>query len=122
MYRVGGGLEMGGRGRRLSVVAYAASPLMLGAFGGGRLPDLVLIALAPILLLPILRAAGVLADAGWRSVASGVAGLAIATSLAPWSIAFVAGAGVVAAAPCVASRKTPAGAFLRRAFAISGRS
>src|SRR6266849_2625029 len=84
-YRLAGALQMRDRGRRLAVIAYAASPLMLGAFGGGRLPDLVLIALAPVLLLPILRAAGGWADAGWRSVASGVAGLAIATSLAPWS-------------------------------------
>jgi len=120
MYRLAGALQMGDRGRRLAVVAYAASPLMLGAFGGGRLPDLVLIALAPILLLPILRAAGVLADAGWRSVASGVAGLAVATSLAPWSIAFVAGAGLVVAALCIGTRKTTAGAVLRRTVVIIG--
>jgi len=121
MYRLAGALQMGDRGRRLSVVAYAASPLMLGAFGGGRLPDLVLIALAPVLLLPILRAAGVLGDTGWRSVAAGVAGLAIATSLAPWSIVFVAGAGLLVAALCVGTRKTTAGDVLRRtAIIISG--
>jgi hypothetical protein len=120
MFRLTGALQMGDRGRRLAVIAYAASPLMLGAFGGGRLPDLVLIALAPVLLLPILRAAGVLADAGWRSVAAGVAGLAIATSLAPWSIVFFAGSGIVVAALCVGTRKTTAGDVLRRTGIIIG--
>jgi hypothetical protein len=120
MYRLAGALQMGSRGRRLAVVAYAVSPLMLGAFGGGRLPDLVLIALAPVLLLPILRAAGILADSGWRSTAAGVAGVAIATSLAPWSIAFVAGCGLVVAVLCIGTRKTTAGAVLRRTAMIIG--
>ena len=72
MHRLCLALGMKDRGRRLAVVAYAASPLMLAAFGGGRLPDLVLLAFAPALLIPLVRAAGLAPEGGWRSVASGI--------------------------------------------------
>jgi GT2 family glycosyltransferase len=120
MYRLTGAIKLGSRGRRLGVIVYASSPLILGAFGGGRLPDLVLVALAPLLVLPLLRAAGVLPETGWRSVAAGVAGLAIATSLAPWSIIFFAGSGVVLAVLSTGARKSSAGAVLRRTVTIVG--
>src|SRR5438477_128263 len=78
MHRLCLALGMKDRGRRLAVVAYAASPLMLGAFGGGRLPDLVLLAFAPALLIPLARASGVAPGGNWRTVAAGIASLAVA--------------------------------------------
>ena len=118
MHRLCLALGMKDRGRRLAVVAYAASPLMLGAFGGGRLPDLVLLALAPALLIPLARASGVAPSGNWRTVAAGIACLAVATSLAPWSIVFFAGAGIVIAALCAGTRKTTAGDVLKRTVTI----
>ncbi|MGZ4208989.1 MAG: glycosyltransferase family 2 protein [Actinomycetota bacterium] len=121
MYRLTGALDFGRSARRLAVIVYAASPLMLGAFGGGRLPDLVLIAAAPLLVLPLLRASGVAPETGWRSTAAGIAGVAAATALAPWSIVFTAGSGLVIAALTAGVRKTTAGAVLRRtAMVVSG--
>lgn len=121
MYRLTGALGFRRGARRLAVIVYAASPLMLGAFGGGRLPDLVLIAAAPVLVLPLLRASGLAPETGWRSGAAGIAGVAIATSLAPWSIVFTAGSGVVIAALSAGVRKTTAVAVLRRtALVVAG--
>ena len=119
MFRLTGALGLNDRGRRLAVISYAVSPLMLGAFGGGRFPDLVLIALAPAMLSPLLRASGILPDAGWRTVAAGVVAVAIATSLAPWSVVFFVGSGVALAALCAGSRKTTATTVLRRTVAIA---
>jgi hypothetical protein len=93
---------------------------MLSAFGGGRFPDLVLLALAPALLIPLVRAAGIGLDRGWRSVAAGIASLAIATALAPWSIVFVAGAGMLLAILCAGARKTTATDVLKRAAIVVG--
>jgi GT2 family glycosyltransferase len=118
MHRLGLALGMQDRGRRLAVVAYAASPLMLGAFGGGRLPDLVLLAFAPALLIPLVRAAGIGPGAGWRTVAAGIASLAVATSLAPWAVVFFAGSGVIIAALCAGTRKTTTGDVLKRTVTI----
>ena len=120
MHRLCLALGMKDRGRRLAVVAYAASPLMLAAFGGGRLPDLVLLAFAPALLIPLVRAAGLAPEGGWRSVASGITWLAVATALAPWSVAFFAGTGILIAALCAGMRKTTTGVVLARTATIVG--
>ncbi|HJU23287.1 MAG TPA: glycosyltransferase, partial [Casimicrobiaceae bacterium] len=109
MHRLGLALGLKDPGRRLAVVAYTVSPLMLGAFGGGRLPDLVLAALAPAILIPLVRASGIAPTRGWRGVATGIACLAVATSLAPWSIVFFGGAGIAIAALCAGTKKTTAG-------------
>lgn len=91
-WAMAGALGFSGAGRRVVSLAYALSPLALGALGAGLLPDMVLVAAAPGLLLPLARAGGLAPDGGWRSAAVGVAGLAVATSLAPWAIPFVLGA------------------------------
>jgi len=120
MYRLCTSLGMGARGRRLAVIAYASSPLMLAAFGGGRFPDLVLFASAPALVIPLLRAAGILPETGWRSTAAGVAWLAVATSLAPWSLIFLFGSGLVIAALCAGVRKSTAPDVLKRTGMVIG--
>lgn len=95
MFRLARALGLGSSGRRIATLAYAVSPLLLGAFGAGRLGDLVLIAAAPGILLALARAAGVAPRKGWRPAAAMVAGVALAASLSPWVLVFVVGAGAV---------------------------
>ena len=89
------GIEAGGR--RIAALLYGASPLMLGTFGAGRLPDLILLGAAPWLVLPIFRAARVIPRGGWRSTAAGVAGAAVVVSLSPWALVFIIGVAAVVA-------------------------
>ncbi|HEX9774491.1 MAG TPA: glycosyltransferase family 2 protein [Actinomycetota bacterium] len=97
MYRMARALGLEPAGRRLAVLIYATSPLLMGTFGAGRLPDLVLVCAAPLLVMPLLRAGGLIDRGTWRSAAAGSLGLAVAASLAPWALVFVAGvAGIVA--------------------------
>lgn len=114
-FRTAGAVGLQGGARRAASLAYALSPLALGVLGEGRLADMVLIAAAPGLLLPLLRAAGLAPASGWRSVAAGAAGLAVAGSLAPWAFPFVIGAGLV-----LAVAAAPAVAAARRAVVIAG--
>jgi GT2 family glycosyltransferase len=100
---------------RVAVVCYAASPLVLGLFGEGRLPDLVLAAAAPVLLLPLLRAAGIAPSNGWRDAGAGIAGLAFVAGLAPYALPFVAVAGLVIAAGAASVR-----AAARTALMVAG--
>lgn len=95
MMRTARALELSPQARRVAVVAYAASPALLGAFGAGRLPDLALLSFAPLLMLPLLRAVWIAPDTGWRATAAGIAGLAIAAALSPYALALVAGVGLV---------------------------
>ena len=85
------------RSRGAAAIAYALSPLALGAFSQGRIPDLVLLAAMPALLLPALRASGLAPHGDWRSLATGVVGLALVASFAPYALPGVAGAGVILA-------------------------
>lgn len=89
MHRLTRALGLGPGPRRVSVVLFVVSPLMLDLFGSARLHDAFLLAAAPGLLLPLLRASGFAPDAGWRSAASGALGLAVVGSLAPWAFVFV---------------------------------
>jgi GT2 family glycosyltransferase len=85
------------RARWAAVVTYALSPLALAAFSQGRIPDLVLLAALPALLLPALRAGGLAAPGDWRSFASGLVGLAVVASVAPYALPAVAGGAIVLA-------------------------
>lgn len=120
MLRFGRAFGLSPAATRVATVLYAMSPLVLGSFGAGRLPDLVLAACAPLVMMPLLRAAGALPEVGWRSTWAGIAGVTLASSLAPWTLAFVAGSGVVIG---VASARDPKGStarVLRRTAAIVG--
>lgn len=105
MFRLVRALGLGPGARRVAVVTYTLSPLFLASFGAGRIVDLVVLVAAPGLVLSLLRGAGVVSARGWRDTAAGIAGCALATSLAPWSLVFVAGATVVLL-PVSAARAT----------------
>jgi GT2 family glycosyltransferase len=96
-WRLAGALELPARARRVSALAYGLSPLALAAFSQGRLSDLVLAAALPVLLLPVLRAAGLAPPGGWRSFAAGTLGLAVVASIAPWALVAVVGSSIVVA-------------------------
>ncbi len=117
MYRASGALGLRPGGRRIATVGYAASPLILGAFGAGRLHDLILASAAPLLVLPLLRAAGIIERGTWRSTAAGTAGLAATASVAPWALPFVLGFGGVVA---VIRRGPSAPVVLRRTGVMLG--
>ena len=85
------------RARWTAAIAYGLSPLALAAFSQGRIPDLVVVTALPVLLLPALRAGGFAPKVGWRSLATGVIGLAVVASIAPYALVAVAGAGVIVA-------------------------
>ena len=93
--KLGAAVGMPRGARRVMAVAYSLSPLGLALFSQGRLPDLVLLAAFPALLIPLLRAGGLAAPGDWRSLATGVAGLAVVASLSPWAIPGLAGASIV---------------------------
>lgn len=107
-WRLAGSLDLPPLARRSSAVVYALSPLALAAAGAGRLPDLVLVAAAPFLLVPLARAARLAPPGGWRSAAASVLGLAIAASVAPWTLAFVIGAGLLLALVLLAAGRADA--------------
>ncbi len=108
-WRAAGALGMTSGARRVVAAGYALSPLTLAAFFQGRLAELVLIAALPALLIPLFRAAGLAPPGGWRSAAGGALGLAVVSTIAPWSLVAVFGAGI-----CVAVAGRVAGH--RRAF------
>lgn len=83
------------RARRTAAIAYALSPLALASFTQGRIPDLILVAALPVLLLPALRAGGFASPGDWRSMGTGVIGLAVVASFAPWALPAVAGSAIV---------------------------
>jgi GT2 family glycosyltransferase len=85
------------RAKWAAVVTYALSPLALATFSQGRIPDLVIVAALPVLLLPALRAGGLAGPGDWRSLATGVVGLAAVASVAPYALPAIAGASVVIA-------------------------
>ncbi|MHB8510905.1 MAG: glycosyltransferase [Actinomycetota bacterium] len=89
--------------RRVAAFAYALSPLALWALGEGRLSDLVLIASAPGLCIPLLRASELTESNGWRGFLLPVLGCAIATAFSPWTVVFMVLAGIGFAAGCLAS-------------------
>lgn len=95
--KLGAAVGMSRNSRRVMAIAYSLSPLALAAFSEGRLPELVVIAALPALLIPLLRAGGLAAPGDWRSLATGVVGLAVVASFSPWAIPGVAGAAVVIA-------------------------
>jgi len=107
--------------RRVAGAAYALTPLMLGAYGAGRVSDLVLFAAAPGLMISVLRAGAILPRGGWREVAAGVAGLAVTASFAPWALPLVAGSGIVVAG-IQAARRLRVVPVLRRIAVIVGGS
>ena len=103
-------LGLGRVGRIAAGVIYGSSPLALAAFSKGRLPELILIAAAPGLLLPLLRSAGVThpvplspdsdplrVPSEWRSIAGGMSALAVAGAFSPYALPFVFGAGIAVA-------------------------
>jgi GT2 family glycosyltransferase len=92
-----GALGLPPRAKRAAAVAYAFSPLALASLSHGRIPDLVLVAALPALIVPPLRAGGLAPAAGWRSLAGGVVGLAVVASFAPWALPAVAGGSIVIA-------------------------
>ncbi|HJR19542.1 MAG TPA: glycosyltransferase, partial [Actinomycetota bacterium] len=96
-WRTAGVLELSIGARRACAVAYALSPLALAGFFQGRFPDLVLVAALPVLVTPLLRAAGFARPGGWRSVGAGALGLAVVTTAAPWAPAAVLGSGLLIA-------------------------
>lgn len=120
MLRLARGLDLEPAARRVAVIAYAASPLMMGALGAGRLPDLVLVAFAPLLIMPLLRAIWTLPDTGWRATTSGVAWLAVAGSLSPWAFLLVAGVGLILTAVMALGPKPVALPVLRRTALMVG--
>ena len=93
--KLGAAVGMPAAPRRVMAIAYALSPLALASFSQGRLPDLILIAALPALIIPPLRAGGLAAPGDWRSLATGIAGLAVVAAFTPWAIPAVAGASVV---------------------------
>lgn len=95
--KLGAAVGMSAAPRRLMAIAYALSPLALASFSQGRLPDMILLAALPALIIPPLRAGGLAAAADWRSLAASVAGLAVVASFSPWAIPAVAGASIVIA-------------------------
>jgi GT2 family glycosyltransferase len=97
-WRLAGALGLPPRARRAATIAYALSPLVLTAFSHGRLPDLLLAAALPALLLPVVRAAGLAPAAGWRSPAAGAIGLAAVASASPWALVGLLGSGGALAA------------------------
>ncbi|MFY9586808.1 MAG: glycosyltransferase family 2 protein, partial [Actinomycetota bacterium] len=56
--KLGAAVGMPPAPRRVMAIAYALSPLALASFSQGRLPDLVLVAALPALIVPPLRAGG----------------------------------------------------------------
>lgn len=118
-WRLAGALGLRGAHRRATGIAYALSPLALGAFGDGRLADMILLAAAPGLLTPIVRAAGLAPERGWRSLAFGTLGLAATSSLVPWAIPFTLGASVaIALGAAVAGASRTGVAAVRRALVL----
>lgn len=94
-WKAAGALGMPAGAKRVAAAAYALSPLTLAAFFQGRLPELVLIAAMPALLIPILRAASFAPDGGWRSPATGALGLAAIATISPWAMVAVFCGGVL---------------------------
>ena len=95
--RCAGALGLPPRAKRAAAVAYALSPLALASFSQGRIPDLILAAGLPALLLPALRAGGLAPPGGWRSLGAGVLGLAAVAAFSPWALPAIAGGAVVIA-------------------------
>lgn len=120
MFRLARMLGLAPGARRLAVVAYGTSPLLLGAYGAGRLPDLVLVAFAPLLVTPLLRAAWTVPDTGWRATATGIAWLAIVSSLSPWALPFTAATGLLLALTLARGPKRVAAPVLGRTLALVG--
>lgn len=102
-WRAAGVLGLSTGGRRVVTAVYALSPLALAAFFQGRFAELVLIAALPALLTPLFRIAGLAPPGGWRSAAGGALGLAVVTTVAPWSLVAVFGAGLAIAIAGVAT-------------------
>lgn len=96
-WRAAGALGFPPGSRRVVAAVYALSPLTLAAFFQGRFPELVLIAALPALLIPLFRAAGLAPAGGWRSAVTGSLGLAVVTTIAPWALVAVFGAGILIA-------------------------
>lgn len=96
IYRLVRALGAGAGARTVAAVCYGASPLLLGTYGAGRMADLVLLAAAPSIAHRLLRAAGVLPWT-WRDPYVGAVLLALAASLAPWIILYVAATAIVVA-------------------------
>jgi GT2 family glycosyltransferase len=121
MFRLTRNLGFAPGARRISVIAYAASPLMLASFGQGRFADAVLVAFAPLLVTPLLRAVWTVPDTGWRATASGIAWLALVTSLSPWALPFTAACGLILAMVLARGPKPVALPLLRRtAWMVAG--
>lgn len=117
--KLGAAVGMSATPRRVMAIAYALSPLALASFSQGRLPDLILVTALPALIIPPLRAGGLAARGDWRSLATGIAGLAVVASLTPWAIPAVAGASVVvglASALVGSGSSAPASSALRIAL------
>ena len=109
------------RGARWAAsIAYAISPLALAMFSQGLIPDLVLFAALPVLLLPAFRAGGFAPRGDWRSLGTGVIGLAVVASVSPYALPAVAGAGfVLAAAMAISSNRSGAARLAATALAQS---
>jgi GT2 family glycosyltransferase len=95
--RCAGALGLPPRAKRAAAVAYALSPLALASFSQGRIPDLILAAALPALLLPALRAGGLASAGGWRSMGAGVLGLAAVASFSPWALPAIVVASIILA-------------------------
>jgi GT2 family glycosyltransferase len=121
-YRSAGRLGLDRSGRLTAGAAYGLAPATLAAFGDGRLPELVLIAATPGLLMPLLRAAW---DADppepeWRRRAAGVVGLAVTMVFSPWALVFVAGATAAVAAAAALTKGTPVRVLRNGAIMTAG--
>jgi GT2 family glycosyltransferase len=101
--RLASALGLEGNPRRYAALVYAASPFALSALGEGRLAELVLLAAAPALCVPLVRAAGLAKATGRRSVVLSGFGLAVTASFSPWALVFVIGAGALLAAGALAA-------------------
>jgi GT2 family glycosyltransferase len=101
-WRLTGSLDLPPRARRAAALTYALSPLALTAFSEGRLPDLILLAALPALVIPLVRVSGLAAPGGWRSLLAGAAGLAVVGSASPWALPAVLGSGVALGAGLLA--------------------
>ncbi|MCA1834468.1 MAG: glycosyltransferase [Actinomycetota bacterium] len=122
-YRTAAKAGLDRSGRLAAGLVYGLCPAVLYAFGNGRLPELVLLASAPGLLVPILRGARVIDPDGdepeWRGLAAGTAGLTLAAALSPWALIFVMGAAAAIACAALATQGRPAGA-LRAGATMAG--
>lgn len=103
--RLAAHLGCGKAARRAGAFVYAMSPLALWALGEGRLSDMVLLAAAPGLCIPIARAAGLAPWNGWRDLIVPGIGCAVAVAFSPWTLVFiVVAAAAFAAGAAVAGR------------------